>query len=104
MEISEAQYEKIAHCLPKQRGHISISGRQFLNAMLYVAESGCTWRRLPPEYGDWHTVYVRMNRWARTGVLEQVLACMQQEGIVSGELVSLLISRARRVDPDGSGG
>ena len=36
-----------------------------LNAVLYIVENGCNWRSLPKEYGDWHVIYVRVNRWAK---------------------------------------
>ena len=57
MEISELHYQKIAHCLPVQRGNVSLSNLDVLNAILYVAEHGCKWRGLPPHFGNWHTVY-----------------------------------------------
>ena len=63
MEITEAQYERIAPVLPVQRGNVKLSNLQVLNAILYVAEQGCKWRGLPPRFGNWHTVYTRMNRW-----------------------------------------
>ena len=66
MEITEEQYQRIAHCLPVQRGNVSISNLQALNAILYVAEHGCNWRGLPPLFGNWHTVYTRMNRWSKS--------------------------------------
>ena len=77
MEISEAQYQKIAHCLPIQRGNVSLSNLQVLNAILYVAEHGCKWRGLPPRFGNWHTVYTRMMRWAKSGVLDRVFEALQ---------------------------
>lgn len=43
-----------------------------LNAILFVAEQGCKWRGLPKRYGNWHSIYVRMNRWAKKGVLDQM--------------------------------
>ena len=46
MELTEAQYELIAPCLPVQRGNVSLSNLQVLNAILYVAEHGCKWRAL----------------------------------------------------------
>jgi transposase len=46
---------------------------QFINAIMYVAENGCKWRSLPKEYGNWHSVYVRMNRWSKRGVLARCL-------------------------------
>ena len=44
-----------------------------LNGILYVAVNGCVWRALPERYGRWHTVYTRMSRWAKAGVLDRVL-------------------------------
>ena len=43
MEITEAQYERIAPVFPVQRGNVRLSNLQVLNAMLYVAEQGCKW-------------------------------------------------------------
>ena len=55
MELSDAQYERIAPLLPKPRGSLSIPHRQALNALLYVAKEGCSWRGLPEHFGNWHT-------------------------------------------------
>ena len=46
MEITRAQFEQIEDCLPTQRGNVSLSNLQVLNAILYVAEHGCKWRGL----------------------------------------------------------
>jgi hypothetical protein len=40
MEISEGQYARIKDRLPVQRGNVSVSNLQLLNAVLYVAENG----------------------------------------------------------------
>ncbi len=74
MEITEAQYALIDHCLPTQRGNVSLSNLRVLNAILYVAEQGCKWRGLPKRFGNWHTIYTRMNRWSKNGVLDRVFA------------------------------
>ena len=47
MEISEEQYARIKDSLPVQRGNVSLTNLQVLNAILYVAEQGCKWRGLP---------------------------------------------------------
>ena len=67
MELNREQYEKIQECFPKQRKPAKISNLEVLNAVLYIVENGCKWRRLPKEYGDWHVIYVRVNRWAQKG-------------------------------------
>jgi hypothetical protein len=35
MELNEAQYQQIEHCLPKQRGNVSHTNLLVLNAILY---------------------------------------------------------------------
>ena len=82
MRLTPQQYERIKYLLPRQRGNVKMSNLDFLNAVLYVAESGCKWRGLPKRFGNWHTVYTRMNRWAKKGVLDQVLAELQRQGVV----------------------
>jgi transposase len=42
-----------------------------LNAILYGAEHGCRWRKLPRRFGRWH-VNMRVGRWAKSRVLEHV--------------------------------
>jgi len=82
MEITAAQYRLIEDCLPIQRGNVSLSNLQVLNAILYVAEQGCKWRGLPKRFGNWHTIYTRMNRWSKNGVLDRVFAQLQHDQIV----------------------
>ena len=104
MEITEAQYQRIASVLPVQRGNVSMSNLQVLNAILYVAEHGCKWRGLPPRFGNWHTIYTRMNRWSKNGVLDRVFEHLQRERILRIKLEVLSIdSTVVKVHPDGTG-
>ena len=104
MELTHDQYERIAHLLPVQRGNVSISNLQVLNAILYVAEHGCKWRGLPPRFGRWHTIYTRMNRWAKNGVLDRVFEHLQREQIVRVKLEAVSMdSTIVKVHPDGTG-
>lgn len=104
MTISEEQFQRIEGCFPTQRGNVSISNRDMLNAILYMAENGCKWRALPPRFGRWHTVYTRMNRWAKAGVLDRVFTALQQEEIIHIKVEALgLDSTIVQVHPDGTG-
>jgi transposase len=104
MELTEAQFKKIEHCLPRQRGNVSMSNLQVLNAILYVAEHGCKWRGLPRRFGRWHTIYTRMNRWSKSGVLDRVFTELQREQIVRIRIeVVSLDSTIVKVHPDGTG-
>ena len=104
MGITAEQYQRVAHCLPVQRGNVSISNLQVLNAILYFAEHGCKWRGLPPQFGNWHTVYTRMYRWSKSGVLERVFKYLQREQILRFKVEAVsLDSTMVKVHPDGTG-
>jgi transposase len=104
MRITEAQYRRIEASFPRQRGNVSISNLQVLNAILYVAEHGCTWRGLPGRFGNWHTIYTRMNRWAKAGVLDRVFAALQEQQIIRIKIEAMsLDSTIVKVHPDGTG-
>ncbi len=104
MQITPEQFELLAPYLPKQRGNVSLSNFQVLNAILYVAEQGCKWRALPKHYGNWHTIYTRMNRWAKRGVLDRVFEQMQRLQIARVTLeAASLDSTSIKVHPDATG-
>jgi transposase len=104
MPITEEQFQRIEGCFPKQRGNVRISNLSVLNAILYVAENGCKWRALPERFGRWHTVYTRMNRWAKAGVLDRVFTALQEEEIIRIRVEHLgLDSTIVQVHPDGMG-
>ena len=104
MEITEEQYGRIKESLPVQRGNVSLTNLQFLNAVLYVAEHGCKWRGLPKRFGNWHTIYTRMNRWSKNGSLDRVFEKLQMEQIVRIRIEAFsLDSTTEKVHPDGTG-
>ena len=104
MEITAAQFAQVEHCLPTQRGNVSLSNLQVLNAILYVAEHGCKWRGLPNRFGNWHTIYTRMNRWSKSGVLDRVFEQLQQSQVVRIKIEAVsLDSTSIKVHPDGTG-
>ena len=104
MEITEAQFARIESELPRQRGNVRVTNLQFLNALLYVAEQGCKWRGLPRRFGPWHTIYTRMNRWSKNGVLDQVFERLQKEQIIRIKIEAVKMdSTIVKVHPDGTG-
>ena len=104
MQITQDQYERIEHCFPKHRGKLRYGNLQVLNAILYIAENGAKWRRLPEQFGHWHTVYTRMRDWAKKGVLDRVFGSLQQEQIIHIKIeAASLDSTSIKVHPDGAG-
>jgi len=95
---------QIEHCQPRQRGNVSLSNLQVLNAVLYVAENGCKWRGLPKRFGNWHTIYTRLSRWSKKGVLQAVFEQLQAPQVVRIKIEAVsLDSTIIKVYPDGTG-
>lgn len=104
MEITPEQFSRIEHCLPLQRGNVSLTNLQVVNAMLYVAEHGCKWRGLPKRFGNWHTIYTRMRRWTKAGVLDKMFEELQREQVIRIKIEAVsLDSTSIKVHPDGAG-
>ena len=102
--LNENQYNLIKPYLPVQRGNVKISNLDLINAVLYVAENGCKWRSLPREFGNWHTIYTRLKRWAERGVLERLFVALQKEKLIKISITCFgLDSTSIKVHPDAAG-
>jgi len=82
MKLTEQQYKAIEDCFPKHRKPAKISNSDAINAALYVLENGSKWRSMLKEYGNWHTIYTRIRRWAKNRVLRRVFLRLQQIGVI----------------------
>ena len=104
MKINNEQYERIKPLLPVQRGNVSVENIVLINALLYICENGCKWRRLPKEYGNWHVIYKRFNRWVKAGVIDTLFRELHVQGVAELEsLVRFLDSMTVPVHPDACG-
>jgi len=52
--------------------------RKKLNGLLYLIKTGCQWRMLPKEYGDWRRIYSQFLRWRDSGILDKLLAALNK--------------------------
>jgi transposase len=58
----------------------------------------------PETFGPWHTIYVRINRWAKNGVLERIFYALQEAQITNKRITILsLDSTSVKVHPDAVG-
>lgn len=48
------------------------SRREILNAIFYVAKTGCQWRYLPKNLPPWKAVYMQFLRWRDNGKIEHI--------------------------------
>ena len=90
--------------MPIERNPAKISNHQFLNALLYLIENGCKWRALPKTFGNWHTIYVRFNRWSKNGTIQRIFEELQKQNIIDVQSeVLCLDSTSIKVHPDAAG-
>src|SRR5450631_4276558 len=76
-DLTDEQWVKLEPLLPDRtpiRGGRWMDHRQVIDGVLWRTRSGCAWRDLPPEYGNWKTVYNRHRRWSGDGTWRVVLS------------------------------
>jgi len=88
-------------------GHRRIhSVRIMLNAIFYIAKTGCQWRMLPKEYPNWKTTYNYFSRLNESGKWEKILDDLnKQNRVESGrsENPSLVLLDSQSVKTIGKG-
>ncbi|WP_194842525.1 IS5 family transposase [Endozoicomonas sp. OPT23] len=71
IKLQDHQWNRIKDLLPGKRSDCGVTAqcnRAFLEAVLWIARTGAPWRDLPKEFGKWHSVYVRYDRWCQKGI------------------------------------
>lgn len=53
--------------------------RAVINGVLWRTRTGCPWRDLPEDYGNWKTIYHRHRRWSADGTWARVLAGLRRD-------------------------
>ncbi len=61
--------------------------RTVVDAMLYIAQTGCQWRYLPESFGPWTRVCSQFRRWSRNGTWARALTVLHaaaRQAVTSG--------------------
>src|SRR3954468_5559790 len=53
--------------------------RAIVDAILYVARTGCSWRQLPADFPPWQTVYWYLTRGEEQRATEAMLAALREQ-------------------------
>ena len=93
--LSDAQWERVAPLLPGKvgdPGRSAADNRRFLEAVLWIARTGASWRDLPEGFGNWNSVFKRFRRWVLKGVFERIFAQLSGDpdfeyAIIDGTIV-----------------
>lgn len=79
-DLSDAQWEEVRFLVEATTGRKArVSRREIVNAILYVARTGCQWRNLPHDFPNWSTVYSCYHRWGWNGTLDKMHAALRRE-------------------------
>lgn len=79
-DLSDEQWEEVRALVESAKGRkASVSRREIVNAILYVARTGCQWRLLPRDFPKWSTVYSCYHRWAWNGTLDKLHAKLRAQ-------------------------
>ncbi len=80
-DLSDAQWRLVESFIPPIQSNRTTGGRpakyarrEILNALLYVARTGCQWRLLPHDLPKWKTAYTYFVWWHEAGVFEEINA------------------------------
>ena len=76
-DLSDEQWNEVRASVESTKGRKAhVSRREIVNAILYVARTGCQWRllpKLPKDFPKWSTVYSCYHRWAWNGTLDKLI-------------------------------
>ena len=105
--LSDGQWVRIEHLLPGKPGDRGRSGddnRLFVDAVIWMARTGCPWRDLPPFFGKWNSVWKRFRRWAKAGIWERILAALADDPDFESVIIDGTVIRAHQHAAGGKGG
>jgi putative transposase len=84
-DLTDLQWDNIEHFFPPEQRPPGRAGRprtypmrEIVNAICYLARSGCTWRMLPHDFPPWKTVSYYFYTWRDSGLWQQIHASLRQ--------------------------
>jgi transposase len=78
--MSDEDWDRIKDFLPGRAGtpgSPAKDNRLFIDAVLWIAKTGVPWRDLPERFGNWNSVWRRLDRWSKKGVWRRVFEALR---------------------------
>ena len=107
MILTDAQWTKIAPHFPGREcdpGRTGPDPRLFLEAVLWIARTGCAWRDLPPEFGKWNSVFKRFRRWVNADAFHRIFRVLAEDANFEYAMIDGSIVKAHRHGQGAKGG
>jgi transposase len=94
------------HCAgkPEDPGGTGANNRMFVEGVLWIVRTGSPWRDLPSIFGNWNSVYVRYDRWSRTGVWQRIFDAVSDDPDFEYLILDSTIVRAHQHAAGAKGG
>ena len=78
--LTDNGWEKLKEILRSSgRVYNKYEHRNTMEGILYRMRTGIQWRDLPPEFGQWNTVFRRFNLWSKKGLLKKLFSYLASE-------------------------
>ena len=106
-QLTDAQWLRIEHLVSGKKGDRGRQGednRLFVDAVLWIARAGASWRDLPPAFGNWNSVFQRFRRWAKKGVWERIFNALVESPDFEYLIIDSTIVRAHQHAAGAKGG
>jgi transposase len=105
--LTDAQWKIIApHCLGREcdPGRTGPDPRLFVEAVLWIARTGCPWRDLPVEFGGWNTVFKRFRRWVKADAFYRMFRALAEGADFEYTMIDGTITKVHRHGQGAKGG
>jgi transposase len=86
-DLTDEEWQRLLPMMPADArlGRRWSDHRMVIDGIFFRIRTGCPWRDLPGEYGNWKTVYNRHRRWSLDGSWDEILGrlragCDETEG------------------------
>jgi len=105
--LTDAQWASIApHCLGREcdPGRTGPDPRRFVEAVLWIARTGCPWRDLPEDFGKWNSVFKRFRRWVKADSFYLMFRALAEDADFEYTMIDGTIVKVHRHGQGAKGG
>ena len=97
--LKDSEWSRIQRFLPGRIGKVgkpAQDNRQFMNAVIWIAKTGASWRDLPERFGHWNSIWRRFRRWALRGVWDVIFTVLSIKADPQALMMDATIVRAHQ--------